>query len=62
MFIGCNWLIKSQIFNQISENNITPKHLDGLLGILVQGSSLRFEDGHVGLEQVLPLHALLSGH
>lgn len=37
-------------------------HLNGLLGVLVQGGSLRLEDGHVGLQQVLPLHPLLPGH
>lgn len=37
-------------------------YLDGLLGMLIQGSSLALEDGHVGFEQVLPLHALPPGH
>ena len=37
-------------------------YLGSLLGILLQGSSLALEDGHVGLQQVLPLHALLPGH
>lgn len=38
------------------------RHLDSLLGVFVQCSSLGLEDGHVGLQQVLPLHALLPGH
>lgn len=37
-------------------------HLHGLLGVLVQGGALRLENGHVGLEQVLPLHPFLTWH
>lgn len=35
---------------------------DGLLGVLLQGGTLGLKDGHVGLQEVLPLHALLPGH
>lgn len=37
-------------------------YLDGLLGVVVQRCSLSLEDGHISLQQVLPLHALLPGH
>jgi len=37
-------------------------YFDSLLGILLQGSSLALEDGHISFEQVLPLHPLLPGH
>ncbi len=37
-------------------------YLDGLLGVLLQGASLALEDGHIGFQQVLPLHAFLPGH
>ena len=37
-------------------------YLDSLLCKLVQGAPLALEDGNVGLQQVLPLHALLPGH
>lgn len=37
-------------------------YLHGLLGKLVQSGTLDLEDVGVGLQQVLPLHALLPGH
>lgn len=37
-------------------------YLHSLLGKLVQSGSLDLEDVGVGLQQVLPLHALLPGH
>lgn len=37
-------------------------YFNGLLGVLLQGGSLALEDGHVGFEQVPPLHALLPRH
>lgn len=37
-------------------------HLDSSLGVLLQRSPLALEDGHVSLEQVLPLHTLSPGH
>jgi len=37
-------------------------YLDVLLGELVESLALLLEDLHVGLEQVLALHALTAGH
>jgi hypothetical protein len=43
-------------------NSKQPAHLDVLVGVVVEGLALHLEDAAVGLEQVLPLHALLPGH
>lgn len=37
-------------------------YLDSLLGVLLQCRTLTLEDGHVGLQQVFPLHAFPPGH
>lgn len=37
-------------------------YLDSLLGIFLQRRTLALEDGHVGFQQVFPLHAFLPGH
>lgn len=70
---GWFWIRASQKHKQLrtertsQQTSNTPclqalRHLHGLLGVLVQSGSLGLEDGHVGLQQVLPLHPLLPGH